>query len=216
MTDGAPAPAGRRRAAELRDVAAGRRRALDDHAGLYARLLSNLGRPADEVELLRDRADLPGLRQCHPRPRPLYCHHNTVLNRLRRFRRLTRLDLTRPRDAALAVVLLGGSARRSGAGRGPAGVQAAIRSTGPEPGRSGPRRRGRPARDRVQVAGSEREPGGSPVLRDPLRRVRRYRDRTCWSASAAPPARVTQPGGSPALSTGSPSTTPRRAGSTPR
>lgn len=40
----------------------------------------------------------------------LFCHRNTVLNRLRRFRELTTLDLTVPREAALAVVLLSRSA----------------------------------------------------------------------------------------------------------
>lgn len=36
----------------------------------------------------------------------LFCHRNTVLNRLRRFRELTTLDPAVPREAALAVVLL--------------------------------------------------------------------------------------------------------------
>ena len=36
----------------------------------------------------------------------LFCHRNTVLNRLRRLRELTGLDLAVPRDVALAVVLL--------------------------------------------------------------------------------------------------------------
>jgi hypothetical protein len=36
----------------------------------------------------------------------LYCHRNTVLNRLHRFRELSGLDVTRPRDAAYALVLL--------------------------------------------------------------------------------------------------------------
>ncbi|MBC3194928.1 helix-turn-helix domain-containing protein [Pseudonocardia sp. C8] len=84
------------------------RRALDDHAGLAARLLSGLeaARP-DEVELLRGTAltylDSGSVTEAAA---ALYCHRNTVLNRLRRFERLTGLDLTRPRDAALAVVLL--------------------------------------------------------------------------------------------------------------
>lgn len=37
----------------------------------------------------------------------LYCHRNTVLNRLNRVHELTGLDLTRPADAALALVALG-------------------------------------------------------------------------------------------------------------
>jgi hypothetical protein len=36
----------------------------------------------------------------------MFCHRNTVLNRLRRLRELTGLDVALPRDAALAVVLL--------------------------------------------------------------------------------------------------------------
>ncbi|MFC3994332.1 PucR family transcriptional regulator [Nocardiopsis sediminis] len=36
----------------------------------------------------------------------LFCHRNTVLNRLHRFRDVTTLDLTLPRDAALATVVL--------------------------------------------------------------------------------------------------------------
>lgn len=36
----------------------------------------------------------------------LYCHRNTVMTRMRRFRELTGLDLAVPRDAALATVLL--------------------------------------------------------------------------------------------------------------
>jgi PucR C-terminal helix-turn-helix domain len=36
----------------------------------------------------------------------LYCHRNTVMTRMRRFRELTGLDLTIPREAALATVLL--------------------------------------------------------------------------------------------------------------
>ncbi|HCA88238.1 MAG TPA: hypothetical protein DEQ61_23920 [Streptomyces sp.] len=36
----------------------------------------------------------------------LFCHRNTVLNKLRRFRELTGFDLTVPRQSALAVVLL--------------------------------------------------------------------------------------------------------------
>jgi hypothetical protein len=36
----------------------------------------------------------------------LYCHRNTVMTRMRRFRELTGLDLTIPREAAMATVLL--------------------------------------------------------------------------------------------------------------
>lgn len=36
--------------------------------------------------------------------RELYCHRNTVLNRLHRFREVTGLDMARPRDAALVLV----------------------------------------------------------------------------------------------------------------
>lgn len=42
----------------------------------------------------------------------LYCHRNTVLNRINRVRELTGLDLTRPTDAALALVALGGQSGR--------------------------------------------------------------------------------------------------------
>ena len=35
-----------------------------------------------------------------------FCHRNTVLNRIARFKNLTGLDITVPRDAALAVLLL--------------------------------------------------------------------------------------------------------------
>lgn len=45
--------------------------------------------------------------------RQLYCHRNTVLNRLRRVQELTGLDLARPRDAALALVCLGWQQERS-------------------------------------------------------------------------------------------------------
>lgn len=41
--------------------------------------------------------------------RALYCHRNTVLGRLRRFRDLTGLDLSRSQDLAMAVVLFAGS-----------------------------------------------------------------------------------------------------------
>ncbi|GAA1387257.1 helix-turn-helix domain-containing protein [Pseudonocardia kongjuensis] len=86
------------------------RRALDDHGGLAGTLLAGLdaARP-DETGLLRETAlaylDSGSVATVAGR---LYCHRNTVLNRLRRFAALTGLDLTRPRDAALAVVLLSG------------------------------------------------------------------------------------------------------------
>ncbi|MGB4780203.1 helix-turn-helix domain-containing protein [Microbacterium sp.] len=37
----------------------------------------------------------------------LFCHRNTVLNRLARFAELTGLDVTIPRDAATAMIALG-------------------------------------------------------------------------------------------------------------
>ncbi|ALE75805.1 hypothetical protein FRP1_28360 [Pseudonocardia sp. EC080625-04] len=85
------------------------RRALDEHDGLAGRLLSGLdGAREDEAVLLRATAhaylDSGSVSEAAG---VLYCHRNTVLNRLRRFAQLTGLDLTRPRDAALAVVLLG-------------------------------------------------------------------------------------------------------------
>jgi hypothetical protein len=43
----------------------------------------------------------------------LYCHRNTVLNRLRRLHELTGLDVTRPRDAALLLVCGLNPARRT-------------------------------------------------------------------------------------------------------
>lgn len=46
----------------------------------------------------------------------LYCHRNTVLNRLRRVQELTGLDLSRPRDAALLLVCLGWQEDPSGGG----------------------------------------------------------------------------------------------------
>ncbi|MFE4537649.1 helix-turn-helix domain-containing protein [Streptomyces scopuliridis] len=36
----------------------------------------------------------------------LYCHRNTVLNRLGRFEKLTGLDITIPEQAAIALVAL--------------------------------------------------------------------------------------------------------------
>ena len=36
----------------------------------------------------------------------IYCHRNTVLNRLHRIEELTGLDITKPADAALAMVAL--------------------------------------------------------------------------------------------------------------
>ncbi|WP_197494157.1 PucR family transcriptional regulator, partial [Rhodococcus sp. EPR-134] len=36
----------------------------------------------------------------------LYCHRNTILNRLKRIEELTGLDMTKPLDAALATVAL--------------------------------------------------------------------------------------------------------------
>ncbi|WP_141287027.1 helix-turn-helix domain-containing protein, partial [Pseudonocardia saturnea] len=86
------------------------RHALDDHGGLAGALLGGLdaARP-EEAELLRETAvaylDSGSISTVAAQ---LYCHRNTVLNRLRRFAVLTGLDLTRPRDAALAVVLLAG------------------------------------------------------------------------------------------------------------
>ncbi len=41
----------------------------------------------------------------------LFCHRNTVVNRLRAFERLTGIDLKKPKEAALAVVALRGPAR---------------------------------------------------------------------------------------------------------
>jgi len=104
LPPGATGPVGPREAWPL--VA---RQALDEHGGLAGALLAGLdaARP-DEAELLRATAqaylDSGSVAEVAGR---LYCHRNTVLNRLRRFAGLTGLDLTRPRDAALAVVLLG-------------------------------------------------------------------------------------------------------------
>ncbi|MEQ3553337.1 helix-turn-helix domain-containing protein [Pseudonocardia nematodicida] len=84
------------------------RRALDEHGGLPARLRERLDpAPPEERELLvrtvlafLDSGSVSGVAAA------LYCHRNTVLNRLRRFTRLTGLDPARPRDAALALVVL--------------------------------------------------------------------------------------------------------------
>lgn len=86
------------------------RRALDDHAGLAGTLLAGLdaARPGEVAQLRATALAYLDTGSVSEVAGALYCHRNTVLNRLRRFGRLTGLDLTRPRDAALAVVLLSG------------------------------------------------------------------------------------------------------------
>ncbi|MCO5546627.1 hypothetical protein L7F22_000058 [Adiantum nelumboides] len=92
------------------------RAALDEHGGLPARVLAGLATaPPEETAVLRATARVWLEHGSVTRvASALYCHRNTVLNRMRRFRALTGLDLTRPRDAALCLVVL--SAGRTDAG----------------------------------------------------------------------------------------------------
>lgn len=84
------------------------RAALDEHGGLPARVLAGLAAaPPEETAVLRTTARAWLEHGSVTRvASALYCHRNTVLNRMRRFRALTGLDLTRPRDAALCLVVL--------------------------------------------------------------------------------------------------------------
>lgn len=54
--------------------------------------------------------------------RTLYCHRNTVVNRLRRFAEVTGCDMTRPRQAALALAALEWSRTSSDPGSSPTPV----------------------------------------------------------------------------------------------
>jgi DNA-binding PucR family transcriptional regulator len=60
---------------------------------------------ADEVERLRETVVcFLGNGSVRATADELYCHRNTILNRLRRFREITGVDLTIPVQAARAVV----------------------------------------------------------------------------------------------------------------
>lgn len=81
---------------------------LDEQHGFSAALLAGLGTvPPSErdviVETIRAYLATGSLSASAER---LYCHRNTVLNRLGRFQKLTGLDVTIPDQAALALVAL--------------------------------------------------------------------------------------------------------------
>lgn len=84
------------------------RQHLDGHRGFMTALLADLEALPDEeqeilVETVRSYLATGSIARCAER---LYCHRNTVLNRLTRFKNLTGLDVTIPQQAALACVAL--------------------------------------------------------------------------------------------------------------
>ncbi|MGP4014824.1 PucR family transcriptional regulator [Saccharopolyspora sp. 5N708] len=89
-------------------------REISDHLG--ATLLDGLAsiKESERQRLLETlQVHLEGSGSPTETARRLYCHRNTILNRLRRFEELSGLDLTRPKDLATALLAVR-SVRRLG------------------------------------------------------------------------------------------------------
>ena len=86
-----------------------RHRVADLLPALSAEALSGLldARAGERQRLLETVREYAASGSVHDTAAALYCHRNTVVNRLRRFAELTGYDVTIPREAAL-VLLLGG------------------------------------------------------------------------------------------------------------
>lgn len=84
------------------------RQTLNDFDQLPASILARVDAlpPADREVLLRTVSRYLTCGSISITARDCYCHRNTVIKRLQRFRELTGLDLSIPHQAALAVVVL--------------------------------------------------------------------------------------------------------------